>query len=41
MACNCKHEQESIETFYKTISEFREMFVKRMTVDSERRATHG
>lgn len=35
MSCNCKHEREAIERFYKTISEFREMFIKRMTVDSE------
>lgn len=35
MSCSCKHEHEAIEQFYKTISEFREMFIKRMTVDSE------
>lgn len=35
MACNCKHNQEAIDDFYKMIQKFKEMFVKRMTVDSE------
>ena len=35
MACNCKHSQEAIDRFYKGISDFRKMFIKRMTVDSE------
>lgn len=35
MGCNCKHNQEDIQNGYKLISELREMFIKRMTVDSE------
>lgn len=35
MACNCKHNQREIEEGKKTISELRELFIKRMTVDSD------
>lgn len=35
MGCSCKHNQEAINDFYRTIEEFRELFIKRMTVDSE------
>lgn len=34
MACNCKHNQREIEEGKKTIAELRELFIKRMTVDS-------
>ena len=34
MACNCKHNQEAIEEGYKLIKELRELFIKRMTLDS-------
>lgn len=35
MGCNCKHNTESIEDGKKTIAELRELFIKRMTVDSD------
>ena len=34
MGCNCKHNQEAIMDGKKTIEELRELFIKRMTVDS-------
>lgn len=34
MACNCKHFQQEISEGKKTIAELRELFIKRMTVDS-------
>lgn len=34
MACNCKHNQEAIEEFYKMIQEFRDMFIVRMVIQS-------
>lgn len=34
MSCSCVHNRESIETESRTINEFRELFIKRMTVDS-------
>ena len=35
MACSCKHLREDIEIAKSTLAEFRELFVKRMTVDSD------
>ena len=35
MACNCKHNQQEIADGKKTIEELRELFIKRMTVDSD------
>lgn len=34
MSCSCKHRQQEIEGYKKQISIFRELFIKRMTVDS-------
>ena len=34
MGCNCKHNQEAINEGKKLIAELRELFIKRMTVDS-------
>ena len=35
MGCNCKHNQEIIGEFKKGFAELRELFIKRMTVDSD------
>jgi hypothetical protein len=35
MACNCKHNRQEIQEGKKTIAELRDLFIKRMTVDSE------
>lgn len=35
MACNCKHNQQEIEEGKILLTFFRELFVKRMTVDSD------
>ena len=35
MACNCKHNREGIEDGKKVINDLRELFIKRMTVDSD------
>lgn len=35
MACNCKHNQDEIERENKSVASLRELFIKRMTVDSE------
>lgn len=35
MACNCKHNEKEIESFKNVIAELRELFIKRMTVDSD------
>ena len=35
MACNCKHCRQEIADGKKTIAEIRELFIKRMTVDSD------
>lgn len=35
MACNCKHNEKEIEGFKSVIAELRELFIKRMTVDSD------
>ena len=35
MACNCKHNENEIERFKIFATKLRELFVKRMTVDSE------
>ena len=35
MACSCKHNEKEIESFKSVIAELRELFVKRMTVDSD------
>ena len=35
MACNCIHHKEDIENDFKTLTEFRELFIKRMTEDSK------
>ena len=35
MACSCKHNEERIEQGKQYIAELRELFIKRMTVDSE------
>lgn len=34
MGCNCKHNQEAINDGKKNFEELRELFIKRMTVDS-------
>ena len=34
MSCNCKHNQEAIKEGKRNFAELREMFIKRMTVDS-------
>ena len=34
MACNCKHNQEAINNGKKSFEELRNLFIKRMTVDS-------
>ena len=34
MACNCKHNRQEIQDGKKVIAELRELFIKRMTVDS-------
>lgn len=34
MACNCKHNHDEIQEGKKIIAELRELFIKRMTVDS-------
>lgn len=35
MACNCKHFREEISDGKKVIAEIRELFIKRMTTDSD------
>lgn len=35
MSCNCKHCQQEIEDGYSVISKLRDLFISRMTVDSE------
>ena len=35
MGCNCKHNQQEIAEGRKTINELRELFIQRMTVDSD------
>lgn len=35
MGCNCKHMSAEIAEAMKNLAEFRELFIKRMTVDSE------
>ena len=35
MACNCKHMEREIAEYKSQIEAFRELFVRRMTVDSE------
>ena len=35
MACNCKHNEKEIEGFKSVIAELRDLFIKRMTVDSD------
>ena len=35
MACSCKHNSEAIEAGYRTIDLLRDLFIRRMTVDSE------
>lgn len=35
MSCNCVHEKEEIENGYRHFDELRELFIRRMTVDSE------
>lgn len=35
MGCSCKHNEESINEGKKNFAELRELFIKRMTVDSE------
>lgn len=34
MACNCVHNQREIEAEKKSVEQLRELFIKRMTVDS-------
>jgi hypothetical protein len=34
MSCNCKHNQQEITQGKNTIAELRELFIKRMTIDS-------
>lgn len=34
MGCNCKHNQEAINDGKQNFAELRELFIKRMTVDS-------
>ena len=33
MACNCKHNKENIEQGLTILNEFRELFIRRMTID--------
>ncbi len=35
MGCNCKHNQREIAEGRKAINELRELFIQRMTVDSD------
>lgn len=35
MACNCKHNRSEIQEGLQNIADLRELFIKRMTVDSE------
>ena len=35
MSCRCEHNQEAIQDGKDLLKEFRELFIKRMTVDSE------
>lgn len=35
MQCSCKHRQEEIYEFYEMIDKFKDLFIKRMTVDSD------
>lgn len=35
MSCSCKHNKESIDEGKKNFAELRELFIKRMTVDSD------
>lgn len=35
MACNCKHSEEAINSGLANFNKLRELFIKRMTVDSE------
>ena len=35
MGCNCKHNKESIDEGNKNFAELRELFIKRMTIDSD------
>ena len=35
MSCSCKHLQKEISESMDTLKDFRELFIKRMTVDSE------
>jgi len=35
MGCECKHRKEEIEQGYEVIDRLRELFIARMTVDSE------
>ena len=35
MSCNCKHNQDAISRGEKDFAELRELFIKRMTIDSE------
>jgi len=35
MSCNCVHEKEEIENGYRHFDELRELFIRRMTKDSE------
>ena len=35
MGCNCKHNEEPIKDGKKVIEELRELFIKRMTIDSK------
>lgn len=34
MACNCKHNKEEIQQGLNLLKEFRELFIKRMTIDN-------
>lgn len=35
MACNCKHNEQDIKEGFATIAALRELFIRRMTEDSE------
>ena len=35
MGCNCKHSREAINEGKKNFAELRDLFIKRMTIDSE------
>jgi hypothetical protein len=35
MACSCKHNQQRIEDYKRQLSILRDLFIKRMTIDSE------